>query len=117
VNFKQSNGQKRKFFQPKPENNHPKNENPSMNHEKPEQNDEQNVTENGVPKVEEPLRGEILNGHSEHGSDNTAHGATRRKANIKHPGNEDNLKNLDNRDQLLQSSETNNGKKLIFFCF
>jgi hypothetical protein len=120
MNFKQRNGPKRNFFQPKSENG-PKSENSLRNRELPRQSAKKNGTENEVPQVEEPLKGEMLNGLSEHETDDTAEmkssGATRRKANIWHPGSENNLINSHSRDRNLQSSETSSGKKFIFFCF
>ncbi|KDR22726.1 uncharacterized protein LOC110826564 isoform X3 [Zootermopsis nevadensis] len=109
TNFKQNNGQKR-FFNPKPKNYHPKNENFSVNHKEPRQNGEQNVAENEVPKDKEPLKGEMLNGYSEHRSKVTAqvrsNGPAQRKAIIRSPGCEDGSMYSNNRGRAFQVNNT-----------
>lgn len=107
------NGPRRKFQQ-KPKNRHMENGNCSENCEKPRQNGEQSGIKSEVPEHEEPLNNEKVNGHSEHGSDDTnGKGSTKgdtavSKANVEHPGNEDDLKNSDNSDQISQKSHTSN---------
>lgn len=118
TNFKQNNGQKR-FFNPKPKNYRPKNENFSVNHKEPRQNGEQNVAENEVPKDKEPLKGEMLNGYSEHRSKVTAqvrsNGPAQRKAIIRSPGCEDGSMYSNDRGRAFQVNKTSSGKNFTFF--
>jgi hypothetical protein len=120
-NFMQKSLKKRNVYQ-KPKNHSMENGNSSENCEEPRQNGEQSANESEVPEHEEPLNNEKVNGHSEHGSDVTnGKGGTKRdttvsKANVEHPGNEDDLKNSDNSDQISQKSHTNNGE-LLYFVF
>jgi hypothetical protein len=118
MNFKHNGGQRKKIL-PKPEYRHPENDDSSVSREGPRQNNEQN-TENEVPKYKKSLKGEILSGYSEHELDDTTEmksdGGTKIKSNILHVGNEDSLKNSHSSDQIYQSNEASNGKKLIFFC-
>jgi hypothetical protein len=118
MNFKHNDVQRKKFL-PKPKYRHPENDNSSVSREGPRQNNEQNVTENEVPKCKKSLKGEILSLHSEHELDDTTEmksdGGTKIKSNILHVGNEDSLKNSHSSDQIYQSNEASNGKKLIFF--
>jgi hypothetical protein len=116
------NGLKKKHFQQKHKNHRMESGNCSANCEEPKQNGEQSDIKSEVPEHEEPLNNEKVNGHSEHGSDDTnGKGDTKRdttvsKANVEHPGNEDDLKNSDDSDQISQKSHTSNGE-LLYFIF
>jgi L-lactate utilization protein LutB len=113
-----SNDSKKRNFQQKSKNHHTEKGNCSENCVEPRQNGEQSSIKSKVPEHEEPLNNEKVNGHSEHGSDDTNDkGGTKRettisKANVEHPGNEDDLKNSDNSDQISQKSHTSNGELL-----
>jgi hypothetical protein len=117
-NFMQ-NGSKNKNFQQKPKNHHTEN----GNCEEPRQSDEQSSVKSEVSDHEEPSNNEKVNGHSEHGSDDTNDkGGTKgettiSKANVEHPGNEDDLKNSDNSDQISQKSRTSNGELPYFYIY
>jgi hypothetical protein len=108
------NGSQERYFQQKFKNHHTEYE----NCEKPGHSGEQSSIKSEVPDHEEPLNNEQVNGHSEHGSDDTNDkGGTKRetaisKANVEHPGNEDDLKNSDNTDPVSQKSHTGNGEQL-----
>jgi hypothetical protein len=64
-----------------------------------------------------------VNGHSEHGSDDTSGkgGAKKKttvsKANVEHPGNEDDLKNSDKGDPISQKSHSSDGELLQFYIY
>jgi hypothetical protein len=117
------NSFKKRHFQQTPGSHHTKNGNCSENCKAPKQNGEEKGIKHELPKHVEPLNGEMVNGHSEHESNDTYDkGGTKTKtadckAEVEYPGNQDNLKNSDVSDKISQKSHPSNGELPEFHIY
>jgi hypothetical protein len=113
------NGLKERSVQQKSENYHTKN----GNCEEPRQNGEQSGIKSEAPEQEGSLNGGKLNIRSDHGSDNTDGKRSSKteiavnKANAKYPGNENDLKNQDIKNQISPKSHASNGELLELYIY